>query len=89
MKYRVESVVYSDISREWSLLTEYTDNRDAAKDMSIWLNFYNLIGHYGVVINQETGEIEYEFSSCGREMLDDLWKHIDEVIIRRQKEEET
>lgn len=56
--------------------------------MSIWLNFYNLIAHYGVVINQDTGEIEYEFSSGNPEaMLDGLWENIDEVIIRKQKKE--
>lgn len=87
MKYRIESVVYFDgYPQKVALYTQYTDDRNVAQMASNELWF---LGHYGFVINQETGKIEYEFSSGNPEaMLKILYNHLDEVEIRKQKEEE-
>lgn len=53
MKYRVESIIWSD--GRWNHITEYTDNRNVAARLSQWAAMF--LPHYGIVIDTDTGAI--------------------------------
>ena len=71
-KYRVESVVYVDVyPYHYNYSVGYTSKRNVPMERSA---DYFFMAHYGVVINQETGEIEYDFG-C-KNVLDGYFKSL-------------
>lgn len=70
MKYRVESLsqLYAcGEPAQWRFKTEYTDNLNAAMTFSQWAGMF--LPHYGLVVNTDTGEIEYEFGATNRDWI--------------------
>lgn len=65
MKYRVESIIWSD--GRWNHITEYTDNRNVAARLSQWAAMF--LPHYGIVIDTDTGAIEYTFGAANRDWI--------------------
>ena len=81
MKYRIESLSHfygHGEPEKWLLLIEYSDKRNTAAHMSAWAKMF--LPHYGLVVDTDTGAIEYEFGATNREWIKDALNRYFESI---------